>query len=247
MYKFKQIFILDLKNLFINPMWMFYAVGFPIALVLILGFLTSGGYGETVSSYDYYGVAFMIFGIFNAATFSANSFMEERIKKPNMRLVHSPVRPFYIHFPKVVASFIFCTAAYTAVALFFVFTVGVNYGGVNAWATLIIMLVSVFFFSSLGVTVCCLLRSEGITNNILSLLFALFAILGGLFFPVEGLGKAVVAVSWASPAKWILTACLRIIYDNDFSMFLPVCGLFVILSIASVALCSRSFRGEDYI
>ena len=247
MYKFKQIFMIDLKNLFTNPMWVFYAVGFPIALVLILGFLTSGGYGSTVSSYDYYGVACMIFSIFNAATYSANSFMEERIKKPNMRLVYSPVRPFFIHFSKVLASFIFCTVAYTAVALFFIFAIGVNYGGGNVWAIFFIMLLSLFFFSSLGVTVCCLLKSEGITNNILSLLFAIFAVLGGLFFPVEGLGKAVVAVSWASPAKWILTACLRIIYDNDFSMFLPVCGLYALLSIASLVLSSRSFRGEDYI
>jgi len=189
----------------------------------------------------------MIFSIFNAATYSANSFMEERIKKPNMRLVYSPVRPFFIHFSKVLASFIFCTVAYTAVALFFIFAIGVNYGGGNVWAIFFIMLLSLFFFSSLGVTVCCLLKSEGITNNILSLLFAIFAVLGGLFFPVEGLGKAVVAVSWASPAKWILTACLRIIYDNDFSMFLPVCGLYALLSIASLVLSSRSFRGEDYI
>jgi ABC-2 type transport system permease protein len=228
-------------------MWVFYAVGFPIVLVLILGFLTSGGYGSTVSSYDYYGVALMIFSIFNAATFSANSFMEECIKKPNMRLIHSPIRPLYVYFSKILASFVFCTVAYTAVALFFVLTVGVNYGGSDIWATFLIMLSGIFFFSALGVAVCCLLKSEGITNNILSLLFSLFAILGGLFFPVDGLGKAVVAVSWVSPGKWILMACLRIIYDKDFSMFLPVCGLFVILSIAAVALCSRFFRGEDYI
>ena len=247
MYKFRRIFALDIINLATNPMWVFYAVGFPIALILILGFLASGGYGSTVSSYDYFGVALMIFGIFNAATFSANSFMEERIKKPNMRLIHSPIRPFNIYFSKILASFVFCTVAYTAVALFFVLTVGVNYGGVDAWAVVLIMLVGNFFFSALGVTVCCLLKSEGITNNILSLLFALFAILGGLFFPVEGLGKAVVAVSWVSPGKWILMACLRIIYDKDFSMLLPVCGLFAVLSVAAVALCSRFFRGEDYL
>jgi ABC-2 type transport system permease protein len=137
--------------------------------------------------------------------------------------------------------------AYTAVALFFVLTVGVNYGGADAWATIIIILTSVFFFSAPGVAVCCILKNEGVTNNILSLLFALFAILGGLFFPVEGYGKAVVAISWVSPAKWILMACLRIIYDKDYSMFLPVCGLFVILSIGAVAVCGWFFRGEDYL
>jgi ABC-2 type transport system permease protein len=228
-------------------MWIFYAVGFPIALILILGFLASGGYGEQVSSYDYFGVALMIFGIFNAATFSANSFMEERIKKPNMRLIHSPVNPFNIYFSKILASFVFCSVAYTLVAIVLHFAVGINYGGSDACALLAILLVGNLFFSALGVAVCCILRSEGITNNILSLLFMIFSLMGGVFFPVDGFGKAVIAVSWASPAKWILTACLRIIYDKDFSMFLPVCGLFIILSMAAVALCGRFFRGEDYL
>jgi ABC-2 type transport system permease protein len=234
-------------NLLTNPIWVFYAIGFPIVLILILGFLTSGGYGGTVSSYDYFGVALMVFGIFNAATFSANSFMEERIKKPNMRLIHSPIRPFNIYFSKVFASFVFCSVAYTLVAVLLHLTVGINYGGSSAWAPLAILLAGNFFFSALGVLICCILKNEGITNNILSLLFALFSLLGGVFFPVDGLGKAVSAASWISPAKWILTACLRIIYDADYSMLLPVCGFLSILSAISVALCGRFFSGEDYI
>jgi ABC-2 type transport system permease protein len=189
----------------------------------------------------------MVFGIFNAATFSANSFMEERIKKPNMRLIHSPIRPFDIYFSKVLASFVFCSVAYTFVVVVLHLAIGINYGGADAWAPLAIMLAGNFFFSALGVMVCCVLKNEGITNNILSLLFALFSLLGGVFFPVDGFGRAVAAASWASPAKWILAASLRIIYDRDFSMFAPVCGLLVVLSAAAVALCGRFFRGEDYL
>ena len=247
MYKFKRIFVMDLLNLFTNPMWLAYATVFPAALILILGFLGSGSYGAAVTSYDYYGVAMMLYGIFNAATFSANSFMEERIKSPNMRIVYSPVRPWFIHFSKVLATSVFCAVTYLFVAALLHFVVGINYGGADAWAPFAIMLAGNFFFSTLGVLVCCILKSEGTTNNILSLLFTLLALLGGVFFPVDGLGKAVAAASWASPAKWILTACLRIIYDKDFSMLLPVCGLLVILSAASVVLCSRFFKGEDYI
>lgn len=247
MYRFKRIFILDLMNLITNPMWIFYAIGFPIALVLILGFLTSGSYGGSVSSYDYFGVALMVFGIFNAATFSANSFMEERIKKPNMRLIHSPLRPFNIYFSKIVASAVFCTVAYALVAILLQFIVGINYGGTSAWALLVILLASNFFFSALGVLVCCILKNEGTTNNILSLLFMLLSLFGGVFFPVDGLGKVVVSASWLSPARWILTACMRIIYDRDLSLFLPVLGMFILFSVVAVALCGQFFKGEDYI
>jgi ABC-2 type transport system permease protein len=246
MFRFKQIFLMDLINLFTNPMWIFYAIGFPIVLVLILGFLTSGSYGNTINSYDYCGVALMIFSVFNASTFSANSIMEERIKKPNMRLIHSPLRTFNIYFSKIAASFVFCSVTYTFVAVLLHFILGINYGGANAWAPLVIMLTSIFFFSALGVTVCCILKNEGTTNSILSLLFVLFSLLGGVFFPIEGLGKAVVTISWISPAKWILVACLRIIYDNDFSLLFPVCCLLLLLSVVAVVLCGHFFKREDY-
>jgi len=247
MYKFKQIFMMDLINLFTNPMWIFYAIGFPLVLVLILGFLASGSYGTTVTSYDYYGVTGMIFAVFNVTSFSANSFLEERIKSPNMRIIYSPVRPFNIHFSKVLAAFIFCSVTYTFVALILRLIAGVNYGGVDFWAPLVIMLLSIFFFSALGILVCCLLKSESVANQILSLLLTIFAFLGGVFFPVDGLGKTIAAISWISPAKWILTACMQIIHDRDFSMLLPACAILVLLSAVSVLLSSKFFKGEDYI
>ena len=247
MDKFIRIFIMDLINLFTNLMWVFYAIGFLIVLVLILGFLTSGGFGDVVTSYDYYGVALMIYGVFNAATFSANSFMEERIKSPNIRIVYSPVCHWYIHFSKVLATTVFCMITYAIVGLFLHFVVGVNYGGTDCWSLIVIMFLSIFFFSALGVLVCCLLKSESAANDVVSLLLTFSAVLGGIFFPVDGLDKAISAASWISPAKWILAACLRIIYDKDFSMFLPVCGTLVLLSAASVLLCGRIFRGEEYI
>ena len=247
MYTFKKILGMDLINLFTNPMWIFYSIVFPLALVLVMGFLTSGSYGDTVTSYDYYGVALMIYGVFNAATFSANSFMEERIKNANMRIVYSPVRPFYIHFSKVLATTIFCAVTYTLVGALLHMIVGVNYGGVHFWMVYLLLLSAIFFFSTLGVMVCCILKSEGSTNQILSLLLILFSILGGLFFPLDGLGKTVSVISWVSPAKWIFSACMRIIYDNNFQMFLPALGMIVLLSALCVAISTKVFRGEDYI
>ena len=247
MYKFWRIFSMDLLNLFTNPMWLAYATAFPIALVLILGFLGSGGAGPEVTSYDYFGVTMMIYGAFNVATYSANCFMEERIKGPNMRIVYSPVRPWHIHFSKTLATSVFCGVTYLAVAVFLHFAVGVNYGGANCWALAVVALLSIFFFSALGVMVCCLLKSESGANNIVSLLIGVFAVLGGIFFPIDALGKAVSAVSWISPAKWLLTVCLRIIYDGDFSAFLPACAAFALLSALFVLLSSKLFRGEDYI
>ena len=247
MYKLKQIFAMDLINLLTNPMWVFYAIGFPLALILALGFLASGSFGNAVSSYDYYGVALMAFAIFNAATFSANSFMEERIKSPNMRIIYSPVRVWHIPFSKALATTVFCTVANSIVAAFLHFAFGVNYGGSDSWLLFAIMFAAVFFFSSLGVLVCSIMKSESSANNVVSLALTLFALLGGVFFPVDGLGGAISAASWISPAKWMLAASFRIIYDSDYSMLQPVCATLALLSVASIALCGAFFKGEDYI
>ena len=247
MYKFRQILRVDLMNLFTNPIWVAYAIGFPVLLILILGFLLSGTFGCVVTSYDYYGVALMIYSAFNVATFSANSFLEERVKRPNMRIVYSPVRSWYIHFSKVLATFIFCSVTYGVVVLFLHFALHVQFGGVNSWAMIVFMLLLIFLFSALGVLVCCLLKSESSANQLVSLLINIFAAFGGLFFPIEGFGKVISTVSWVSPAKWILTTCLQVIYDADFSAFLPACGILVFLSAVFVLLSVRIFKGEEYL
>lgn len=247
MYKFKQIFMMDLINLFTNPMWIFYAIGFPMALILILALLTATSYGNSISSFDYYGVTIMIFAIFNVTSFSANSFMEERIKNANMRIVYSPVKPFYLHFSKVLATFVFCVITYLTMILFLHFFLAVNYGGVNFWASLIVLILAIFFFSAFGVLVCCILKNESDTNQILSLVLTVFAVIGGVFFPIEGFGKAFSIISWISPAKWILSTCLQIIYDQDFSLFLPACLILIVLSILSIFISNKLFKGEDYI
>ncbi len=247
MDNFKKILGMDLFNLFTNPMWLAYAIVFPLVLVLVMGFLTSASYGSTVTSYDYYGIAMMIYIIFNAATFSANGFMEERVKNPNMRLVYSPVKPFFIHFSKVLATFVFCSVTFTLVGAVLYLVVGVNYGGGYFGLIYLLMLLAIFFFSALGVMVCCVLRSENSTNQLLSIILTLFGVLGGLFFPLDGFGKAISAISWMSPAKWIFSACMQIIYNRDISMYLPACGVMVMLSAAAVGISAKLFKGEDYI
>jgi ABC-2 type transport system permease protein len=247
MYKFKQIFVLDLQNLFTNPMWVAYAIVYPAALILILGWLTSGSYGNVVSSYDYYGVAMMIYAVFNTATYSANSFLEERIKSPNMRIVYSPVRPFIIVLSKALASTVFCSVCYTVVALVLWLSIGINFGGAASWLIIVLLLLTMFLFSMIGVTVCCITKNESITNTIISTIYTTAAVVGGIFFPIEGFGEVMTVISWASPAKWLLMVCFQIIFDQDYSFFLPLCAGLVLLTIGLVILCHRLFRGEEFL
>lgn len=238
---------MDLLNLATNPMWFFYCVCFPILLALILGFLNSGAYDGGITSYDYYGVTMMIFTIFNTATISANSFMEERIKSPNMRIVRSPVRPFDIHFSKLLASFVYAAACHLLAGVVLWAVAGVNFGGDNLLLVLIVLLLSEFFASGLGVMMCCALKSESATNQILSLVITLLCVLGGVFFSLDGFGELMRSVSFLSPVKWVITAIFQMVYDHNNSLFLPVCAILTFSSVAMVLLSVKFFRTEDYL
>lgn len=88
----------DFLNLIKNPTWIFFLTGFPVLFIMILSYLTGGAYGNGTSSYDYYGICGMIYCILSSGMISANAFMEERIKKPNMRIIYAPgaVRDIYL-------------------------------------------------------------------------------------------------------------------------------------------------------
>lgn len=247
MYQFKRILKMDLVNLFINPMWWAGTIGLPLLLTLILGFITRGSYGNTVTSYDYYGVVLLVFGALNNATLAANSFMETRIMKANMRLCNAPVPAFTIYFPKVLASFIFGVFCHTIDGLGLHFIAGVNFGGLDAIFLWLLLLGVDFFAASFSVMLCCVLRNEEVVNQLLSYFITLICLLGGVFFPVKGFGPIADIVGNISPVTWINAAAFGAIYDNSVSLLIIVCGALLCLSLLCIALSSRLFNTEDYL
>lgn len=247
MYQFKTILKMDLVNLFTNPMWIFYTTVFPFMLAIIFGFLAQGSYSDNITSYDFYAITTMIYSALNAATLAANSFMEKDIKGPNMRLIYAPVPTFVIYFSKIIATVIFTTVCYTAVTLLLNLTVHANFGGTNAIYLWILMVLIELFGASFSVMLCCVLKTEEAVNQIVSFGITLMTLLGGVFFPIDGLGKAVVAVSNLSPVKWVAEAAFEIIYDGNFTLLLPSYLILAVLTIVCILLSTKLFKTEEFI
>ena len=247
MRSFYNICKQDFINLVMNPMWIFYSTAFPILMIAIMGFLTEGSYGDVVTSYDYYGISLMIYTALSAATIAANSFMEEKIKAGNMRIIFAPVSESYLYLSKIVATFLFTTIFYLIDMLFVNLLFGVNYGGDNIGYVILIFLFAQFFASTLGVMFCCLLKSESTANQILSLVITIFSILGGTFFSLDGFGETVRKISLLSPVKWMMDAMFGIIYDNRMSGVLPTIGVLLGGTIILLILCKLTFSKEDYV
>lgn len=247
MYQFKRILKMDLVNLLVNPMWWAGTIGLPLFLALIMGFITRGGYGNTVTSYDYYGIAIIVFGALNNATLGANSFMETRIRKANMRLCIAPIPGFSIYLPKVLASFFFGALCHTLTGLALYVIAGVNFGGSNVVFLWLLLLAVDFFAVSLGVMLCCFLKNEEAVNQILSNLVPIACLLGGAFFPLKGFGTILDVITNISPVTWIHAAAFGAIYDNSLSLLGIVCGVLIALSLLCIVLSAAFFNKEDYL
>lgn len=247
MYQFRRILKMDLLNLFTNPMWWAAAIGLPLFLTLIMGFITRGSYGNAVTSYDYYGVSMLIFGALNNAALAANSFMENRIRKANLRLCNAPVPAFSIYFPKVLASFLFGAFCHTITGLGLSVIAGVNFGGSNTVFLWFLLLAVDFFAASLSVMLCCILKHEEAVNQLLTNLVTVTCLMGGAFFPIKGFGPMADAVSNVSPVTWIIAAAFSGIYDNRLSLLGVVCAALVGFSLLCTILSAEFFNREDYL
>lgn len=116
----------------------------------------------------------------------------------------------------------------------------------NAIPQIIILFGMTELFSvGLGVMFCCIFKTEAMANQILNIIINLFAILGGLLFPMDGYGKVVRGISYISPAKWLVKTSFEMIYDNDFSRFYPTfIGLLLATAVVFIV-CEKTFRKED--
>lgn len=247
MYRLVKIIQRDTINLLTNPMWIFFSLMFPFLLVAILGFLTEGLYGDYFTSYDYYGVTLMLFSAMYAGTFSANSFMEEKIKRANLRIVYSPIRNWFIPFSKVIATFIFSTFFYTIAAVIYHFLFQIRFGDEKLLEIWLLFIGMNLLFSCIGVLMCCIFRSEGVANQILSILTAALAMLSGFLFPVANLGETFVKISKWLPTTKVAQTVFEMIYDQNAANFLPVFMLLLILSGLIMAGSMILFNGEEYV
>ncbi|AMP21104.1 hypothetical protein AZF37_07990 [endosymbiont 'TC1' of Trimyema compressum] len=190
MYKFKTILKMDLKNLFTNPMQLIVNISFPLPLALIIGFITKGLYGEAFTSFNYYCLTMFVFAALQNSTVAANSFMEDRIVKANMRLCTAPVPNFFIYFSKILASFLFGVFCHTIVGLFFFIIVGVNLGnGLTIFYLWLLLCALELFAVSFAILFCYLLKNEKVVNQIQSNAVMIVCLLGSVFFPIDSLGR----------------------------------------------------------
>jgi ABC-2 type transport system permease protein len=238
----------DFKNLLTTPVVVTSCVIFPWFLVGLFGFIFSSLYGgEGVTAYDYYGVTMMLYMILISITITPNTFMEKKLRKGNMRIAYAPVSKVTIYISKIISSYVFMESSFIInMGLMNYFKI-VNFGGKNFIYVLLLFAAFLLFTVTLGGTVCVIIKEEELTNMILSAITNIFALLSGIFFSVDSLGKVIGKLANLSPLKWILDAAFKVIYDNDFHNYSAIVLALTILSIGCLVIMHYNYKPEDYI
>lgn len=246
MRRFLSIFQLDMVNLFKNPVLVGYNTVFSVLIILILGFLGSGNYADSKDAYQYYLISMVVYGMLNGAMTASNCFMERDIKRPNLRIIYSPVGSFPIYFSKILASFFFDYLFHVLVIAALCPLLGVSIGSHPGYFILLMAPVE-FAAAALGIFFCCTLHSEESASTLLSTVISLLCILGGTFFSLDGFGSILAFLSKLSPVRWLNEAFFTLSCDNSLHFFLPVFLSAVVLSVLLVVGCSLTFKAEDYL
>lgn len=245
---FINIVKFDIKNTLKNPMLIIINTIFPVIMIAIVGFITRNGYGsENISSYDYYGVTLMIFMGLMLSMTATNVFLEESVRKGNTRIVYAPVSKAEIYLSKIIASYVVGTVSCAVIMLAGQYIVNINFGGKNILYIIFLINVLSFFGSCLGVLFCCIFKSEQGANGVMQIPILIFVFLGGVFFPIASLGKNFEALSNISPLRWITQCAFQIIYDNDFSIYLPSIVVTLLAALICIILCQIIFKPEEYV
>ena len=171
-------------------------------------------YGSDVTAYDYYTIAFLLYSALNAATIASNSFMEDRIKAGNMRILYAPICHDWLYISKIIASSLFTFICHMLVAAVCVIIFHIHISN-HPVSLIMLLFIAELFSCTLGVFCCLVFHSEQMSNQLLSILINLFAILGGVFFSLDRFGTIARMVSWLSPLKWMLYAAFTCIYDGS--------------------------------
>lgn len=245
---FIKIVKFDFMNIIRNPMLLIVNTIFPLILIGIIGFVTKNGYAAgNISSYDYYGVTMMIFEALMVAMTATNTFMEEHVKKGNVRIMYAPVSKIEIYMSKLISTYILATISYTIILFLGQYVLNINFGGKNIFYVALLINILALFGCSIGTMFCCIMKSEEGANSTMNLAIMLFVFFGSLFFPAASLGKIMDKLSYISPVKWITECAFKIIYDKDFSTYFPTIMIMLFGSIICMIICQITFKPEEYI
>lgn len=225
-----------------------YSIIYPLFLIFLLGYVTSNFFkGDTsVTSYEYYTLVLVPFFIFQNLVIMVYVAKDEQLYKTSYRFVAAPIGGKAIVLSKIFS----CTGVMWICSLLVLgitkVILGVHLGG-NYIGILILFLTEIFMVAAMGIYMGIAFKNFDTIKGILNVPINVFALLGGVFFPVGAFGATFEKLSYISPLTWINRGIIASIYDNNFTLLGSVIVVTLILGIVFSILAVTSFKKEAFI
>lgn len=241
-----KLFVGDLKRRSKDSFLIGYNIIFPVIMLIILGYLTSGSYGRAFTGYQYYSVVMLPFCIALAIISAAYAGKDEAYRKTAVRFLFSPINKAQVVLAKLLSLSIIISFCNLIVLLCSLFLFRLPIG--NKLVPIFLLLAAeTFAICAVGLFIGFGMKNFVIIKNLMNLPIMLAAILAGVFYPFGTLKEGVALAVNMSPLTWFNRSLFLYIYDNSVSLLWRVTLVCVLIGIGFTILAITLFKKEEYI
>lgn len=245
MKNFVPLFMLGLKRRSKDFFIIFYSVVFPIAIIALLGYLTSTSYGRDFTSYEYYSIVMIPFCLLMGITSVAYAAVDEKRMKTSYRYLIAPISKSSLIISKFLSCVIVLTVCSIIVLLIsrLMFHLPVNG---NMVYLIILLLCESIAISGLGLFFGLASKNFATIQNFLNLPIMIFGFLGGAFFPVSSPNPILSFIVNLSPLTWINRGIMYCLYVSDATILLYTSTVLFIVGMLFTLLTIKYFKKEAF-
>lgn len=164
----------------------FYSIVFPLILILLLGYLSSMGYGAEFTGYHYYSIVVIPFCSFMAVSTVSYATQDEKMHKTAYRFFTAPIKEREIILSKYFACGIILSVCNVITLLLVKLLFGLEFQG-KLGSVLLLLTAETFMISGIGVFMELAFKNLDMIRNFTNIPICIFGFLGGSFFPVGSL------------------------------------------------------------
>lgn len=225
-----------------------YNIVYPLILILLLGYISTNYFkgDNSVTSYYYYTFVLIPFFIFTSIITMAYVAKDESLYKTSYRFIIAPIGSKAIVLSKIISCTIVVWGCTGALMIITRFLLGVKVGA-NLTLILMLFFTETLMASAVGIYLGIAFKNFNTLKGILNIPINIFALLGGVFFPVGSLGNTFEKVSYISPLTWINRGIIAAVYDNNVLILIYAIAITLILGVLFSILAVTSFKKEAFL
>lgn len=246
MYTLSNLLLSDIRRKSKDAFIIGYNIIFPIIMILLLGYLTSGGYGKEFTGYHYYSIVIPPFCIAMAIITAAYAGKDDAYKKTAARLLYAPISSTHIVLSKLGSCTLIISICNFLILLFsmLVLKLPIRY----KLMPIALLLTSITFtVCAIGLLIGLGMKNFILIKNVLNIPICIAAILAGCFYPIGSVNPVLQFILSLSPLTWVNRSIFLYLYDDSSALLWRVMLIFILVGSGVAIVAVKAFKKEEFI